>query len=210
MNMKYPRNVRIRGVTGLGHWHWLERRNGRKSWGQGQIRQVDRGYTSPWIDQCHHYYSAYCNALYLRSVQELEPLHREVAAMVEEQKGMGAVLTQINGPCEEENRRMAEAQAARAGSQAERRRQIVVRLAQIRSEVENRAQALEHLLNKSADTLEAHISAYWSGVLSVGDDSLPVAPVPCDTQLPGKERYETYRDNLLALLARGLGEEVVL
>lgn len=206
--MKYPCNVRIRGVTGLGHWHWLERRNGRKNWGQGQIRQVDRGYTSPWIEKCHHQYSAHCNTLYIRSVQELEPLHREVAAMVEEQKGMVVVPTQINGQCEEEKRRITEAQAVRAASQAERRCQIVVRLAQIRSEVENRAQAMEHLLNKSAETMEAHISAYWSGVLSVGDDSLPVAPVPCDTQLPGKERYEAYRDNLLALLARGLGEEV--
>ena len=206
--MKYPCNVRIRGVTGLGHWHWLERRNGRKSWGQGQIRQVDRGHSSPWNDQRHHYYSAYCNALYLRSVQELEPLHREAAAMVEEQKGMVVVPTQVNGHCEEERRRIAEAQATRAASQTERRRQIVVRLAQIRSEVENQAQAMDHLLTKSWETLETHISAYWSGVLSVADDSLPVAPVPCDTQLPGKERYEAYRDNLLALLARGLGEEV--
>ncbi|MBM6939382.1 hypothetical protein H7U37_12750 [Pseudoflavonifractor phocaeensis] len=208
--MKYPTKVRIRGVTGLGRWHWLERWTGRKDWNRGQIQQVEAGCTAPWVEQRHHYYASYCNELYLRSVQELEPLALEVAGMVEELKGMARPNLLPQGGCEEEARRLAEAQAVRAASQAARRTEILVRLAEIRCELENRAQALEHLLEKSRETLEAHTAAYWSGVLAMTDHSLPSAPVPCEHQLPGKMRYEAYHANLIALLEQGLGEGVVL
>lgn len=208
--MKYPTNVRIRGVTGLGRWHWLERRAGRKDWNRGQVQQVEKGYTAPWVEQRHHYYASYCNELYLRSVQELEPLALEVAGMVEELKDMARPRLLPQGGCEEEARRLAEAQAARSKSQAARRAEILMRLAEIRSELENRAQALEHLLEKSRETLEAHTAAYWSGVLAMSDQTIPFAPVPCESQLSGKKRYETYHANLMAQLEQGLSEGVSL
>lgn len=207
--MNDSHTVRIRGVTGFGHWHWLERRAGRSSWTQSQIRQISRGYTTPWIDQKHHYYSAYCNALYLRSVRELEPLVRETASMVAEQKSMNQSPLPACGGCPEEQQRLTQARAARTSAQIKRRAEILVRLAEIRSEVDNRAQALEHLLAISRDKLEAHIAAYWSGVLTVTDESLPATPATCP-EPPGKARYETYCTNLQDLLEQGLREEAIL
>lgn len=207
--MKYPNRIQIPGVTGFGRWHFWERHTGRKGWGQGQICRTEQGeYLSPWLIKRHHYFTSYCSGIYLRGVQELEPVIREVAAMVEELKAMALPPPASSCQCAEEAQRLAQSQADRAAAQTERRKAIRVRLAEIRSQVDSQAQALEHLLSRAREKLEAHTCAYWEGVLSAADGSLPAAPPPCQCQLVEEQRYETYLAQIRAMLSQGLGEEV--
>ena len=205
--MKEKTSIRIPGVTGFGHWRWLERRAGASGCKTGQVRQDSEDYTTPWIESRYSRFHAYASQRLLSAAQELEPLYTQISSLCQELALVSAPAAPFPGGQDEDAQRREAAHSARASADAARKREILIRLAELRTRNTMIDEGLSHDLSRASSLLRSHIAAYWEGVLkTAGDDSLPPFPVIREREIPGMAAYRKNQERAAALLAGALGQ----
>lgn len=202
---KLNQKPRIEGVSGVGHWSVLEKRAGTKDFNSNQLCKVDSTYTTPHIEQMRSNLDCHSNKEYLMVTKFLEPTYHEVASITQELELLKSIsVTHISN--DEEVQRQAAIVSAQSAGNAHRRTEILIRLAEIKVDVETVDTALKHHLERAEDILRTHISSYWKGILKAASDA-EMPPYPACAilkEIRGKIVYEEHMNIIYALLNQAL------
>lgn len=206
--MKEPKRNRIPGITGFGHWFFLEKKTGAKDIINGQYREGSE--STPWIEQKISFAGAHINDLYDDINNRLKEVYRDIVTGYEEIQTMEKEAgnpESSSGKSEKAMRQAAEALAKREASK-ERRRSIILHLAQCKAELDDLDEELGYRIDRTLSILRTHIAAYWQGALKAADGvELPPFP-PVELKKPrGQDVYEQYKRFANDLLSRVLSYE---
>ncbi|MBR6326059.1 MAG: hypothetical protein IKR61_04570 [Lachnospiraceae bacterium] len=213
-NMKYSylnAPPLMKGVNGFFDFTFLEKGRGKRDAKHHQLCRLGEGHTTPYIDSKLHACNSYIDDVYLRTAQCLEPTVKEATKLVVE-------LRLLNGPerkaapttnREEEQRRKA-AEAGRRAQNAKRRKEILLRMAEIHAETELVDEMLTHHIERAEGVLHSRLSRYWRGVLAKAQEDLDHFPYLEPQDSKGRQKYLAHKENLDEQIRRVLeigGEE---
>ena len=207
---KLKKRPRIRGVTGIGHWAFIEQAIGKRDGKANQLLNKNGICSTQWIEYKYNCYYSYVNMIYLMAIPDLEKNYVEIHEKYEQ-------ICIMEEPCsisdedsvttnEEEKERKAARKAAKKLADLEQRRDYLLSLAKIRANLLILDEALLHNLERAEYILKTHIGSYWKGVLK-STDELPIFPCVSEKELKGKEVYEKQLKNANHLLDELLCKE---
>ena len=201
------KNIKIKNVTGLRHMNMLDKLDGKTDVKRGQVRAFETGISTPRIVQMCRSCDQFSNELYLMAMKELKELYTEISICVEELKLLGPDKGIKESKAETEadataDKMRAEARAAaRKQEKRERRKSLILRLAELRQNCENIDETLRHNLDRTSAVLRSHVEAYWAGVLwGAADSNYPVMPTLIEESISGKPVYEEHYMKVTQLL----------
>lgn len=204
--MKEVKKAKIKGVTGIRHIALFDRLDGKNDAGNNQLCETDRGITTPRILQKCRSCDRYTNEMYIDAVEELRSLYTEIAVCMQELAMMNGkfernIGSEIGpGPKSEEGMRRADAGIAAAKAHENRRKALILRLAELRQNCRNIDETLKHNLDRAKSTLFEHVETYWSGVLQCGSGSnLPVMPAFSEEDVSGKAEYSEQYSHIMKM-----------
>ena len=180
---------------------FLDRRAGRRDYQYSQISQTEDGIvTTPWVTGMYEKLAEYEGLTYNKVDHATESIANAVATDCEELE-----LIEFTEPGPADNKESAERLAARTeadnAQKRERRKQIKLHLATIKSELEMIDVALKHHLQRAENCNQRHVHAYWGGVLRAagedGNKDLPACPGHITTTIFGKDVYEEHFDRIM-------------
>lgn len=204
--MSLPENIRIPGMTGILHPLWMERFKGRCD-GSSQVRKLDKGYSTPYIERAYNCFHSAANKVYRQVVDDLDPTFQETAHNLQELLGLrnekAAVPEEyISG---EEGQRVAALHAAQRRAQLQRERELVIRLKELREIFETADERMAHWCCQANAIVRMRLSCYWDGILkSSGNEALPPFPIPEAEEIPGQRRFQERVGKVLNQIAEGL------
>ena len=202
--MNVIKKVKIKWVTGIRYLSIFDRMDGKRDYRRNQLCEVDDGVTTPRVVQKCRSCDQYSNEIYLEAVKELENLYTDIAVGVEELLYQAPEEQNNNvkdSGLSEESLRQAASRRARASAKAQRRKDLVLHLAELRQRCLNVDETLRHNLDRAKSTLRAHVESYWSGVLQgAAGERLPVSPVMVEESLSGKPVYLEHQMKIAELL----------
>ena len=194
--MKEIEKVKIKGVTGIRYIALLDRLDGKNDARNNQVCKTDQGITTPRIIQKCRSCDRYTNEMYIGAVNELRSLYTEIAVCIKELLIMNENPEEDaeanTGPSQttEEGKRRADARIAEAKAKENRKKALMLRLAELKQNCHNIDETLKHNLDRAKSTLFEHVETYWSGVLqSESGISLPVMPSYSEENISGKAEY---------------------
>ncbi len=202
--MKDIRKIRIKKVTGFRYLSMFDQMDGKRDYKGNQVCDVDGGLTTPRIVQKCRSCDQYTNELYLNAVAELESIYTEIAVGVEELRYFDPeTVPEINRNTDfgEESKRQNAAHVASRRAKIQRRRELFIRLAELRQKCRIIDEVLRHNIDRAHSVLRVHVENYWSGVLKKATgEQLPVSPIMTDENLSGKPAYIEHQQNIENLL----------
>ena len=202
--MKVIKEVKIKWVTGIRYLSVFDRMDGKRDYRRNQLCEVDGGVTTPRVVQKCRSCDQYSNEIYLEAVKELESLYTDIAVSVEEffyQAPEEPNNTDKGSGLSEEELRQAASRKARLSAKTQRRKDLILHLAELQQRCRNIDETLSHNLDRAKSALRAHVESYWSGVLqgAVGE-RLPVSPIMVEESLSGKPVYLEHQMKITELL----------
>lgn len=188
--MTVGKSVRIPGMTGVLHPLWMERIKGILD-GKSQVRQVEKGYSTPYIERTYSCFHSAMNKGYRQAVDDLEPTFQETAHNLQElislRRQEGSADGQLLG---EEGMRAAAAQVAHHQACRQREQELVVRLKELKAIFETANERMEHWCCQMNAAVRMRLSCYWGGILkSSGDKALPPFPMTEEVEIPGRQSF---------------------
>jgi len=198
---------RIPGITGFGHWAFVEGRDGKKDGTGNQLCQTEGIYTTPYIENKRNLLNSYKNGVYLDTNAAFDSVYKEISSTCTELKMLVTEYTAVICDNDEETRRQSEARSARVSRDTQRKEAILIRLAELKEAIETVDEALMHHLERAEDIFQSHVSAYWKGILKSISENLPPHPEFELKEIRGKEVYENHFTKIRGLLNQALGEE---
>lgn len=199
---------KIKGVTGFGHWSFIEQNIGKKDGAANQLCVSEDSVTTPWVEEKYDCYRSYINETCLKVTRELEKVYSEVYAryadlelMEKDDGGLG----ELTG---EEGQRIQAAHEARIIANKKRKEEILIRLAEIKADISTVDEALDHNLERAKYTLKSHVGFYWKGILKVSPEPVPVYPHVKQKEIRGRKTYEEHTAAINTVLNNALQREM--
>lgn len=182
----------------------FEKRAGKKDAQENQVCELEEGHITPEIDTKVKSYDSHINKIFLKTVQEIEPMIQEANSMVVE---LNLLLSHkdsvIHGNSEEAKRQAANA-AVKSAKISERKSEILTKLASIKSESDMVDELLLHYEERAEGVLHSRISKYWRGVLSVSSERLEHFPYVTHKESPGRKAYIRNRQKLVDMIEKAI------
>lgn len=204
--MMLPEKVKIPGVTGLLHPLWIARWKGSRD-GKTQVRQVEAGYSTPYIERVYGCLHTAVSRICRLSADRLEPVFTETARGLRELRALREAQPPEEFPPGEEGRRRAAERAAQQRADLLRERELVIRLEEQRKTIQAAEERLAHWCRQASAVTRTLLSSYWDGVLKTSDDrGLPPFPVEKDRELPGLASVRSQADCVVAQISDVLYE----
>lgn len=204
--MTLPEKVNIPGVTGFLHPLWSVRWKGLRD-GKSQVRQVEGGYSTPYIERvCGCLHATISRACRVSS-DGLEPIFTETARSLRELSTLREGQKPEELPPGEEGRRIAAERMARQQADRLRERELTVQLEERRKTIQAEEERLTHWCRQASAAVHTRLSSYWDGVLKAsGDGNLPPFPMEGEREVPGLASIRRQADSILIQIAGTLGE----
>lgn len=178
----------------------FEKRAGKKDMKENQLCELDGGYITPEIDRKVTCYDSHINKIFLKTAKELDPMIVEANTIVVELNLLLGNKEPVIGGNSEEAKRQAAIAAARGAKAAERKAQILTKLAEIKAESDMVDEMLLHYEERAEGILHARISKYWRGILSASSERLEHFPHVCHKESPGRNAYLENRKKLVDMI----------
>lgn len=195
---------KISGVTGFGHWSFIEQIIGRRDAKSNQIWSENGIYTTPWIEYKYNFYSGYINATYLKLTARLEKVYSEVYSKAADLKLLKKGVGYPEGLTGEQAQRIKLKCDAKAESDKRKKEEILVRLAGIKAELETVDAALNHNIERAEHLLKTHVGFYWKGILKSASEQMPSYPNVAVNAGHGREVYEAHMKDIFDTLNESL------
>lgn len=186
----------------------LDRLKGRRDFKDSQLCGTDGGQqTTPWITERARNISVYENYIYNMVDRELAPVADMISVECRELEELGKTV-ELRADNEESLERMASRAAARSAAEDARRKQILMHLAEMRSELEVVDTALKHNIRRAEHEMQKHVSAYWSGVLkAAASDRMPAEPRMEIPVTEGRTVYRLHYTRMMERIEEAMGGE---
>ena len=203
--------VKIKGVTGFGHFPFNERIKGRLDAKQNQVCTMESGCTTPWVLRKSWHCDNYINRAYLSAEKKLEDAHRDAYTAAQQMLELHAEeFPEEHSSLGEQDLRLAANRKGRITRNQNTISQLKLRLAEIEAKVEETDADLTHTIECAEATLHAHILPYWEGVLrSSAAGALPVVPAMRTKEPAGRDSYLKKRTYLLSIIQQATGNDHV-
>jgi len=191
---------KIKGVNTFPHIppyeRWIGARDGRKK----QVCELNNGHTTPRVRKLERNYNSYVDWIYTMVISTEEPEIKKAYCMILE---LDDLLTETDeevfGEGEEANRMRRHAEAKK-NQRRSRKLEILSELASMRAHFLLVDEAMSHFTESAGNSLDAVVSSYWRGIRSTTPESVDFYPVMETKDQPGRKKYETNRDDLIAAI----------
>lgn len=178
----------------------FEKRAGMKDAQENQLCELEGGHITPEIDTKVNSYDSHINKIFLKTAKDLDPMIREANSMIVEFNLLLGYKDSVLGGNSEEARRQAAKVAAKSSKVAERKKEILTKLAAIKAESDSVDEMLLHYEERAKGILHSRISKYWRGVLSASSENLEHFPCICHKESPGRQAYLNNRNKLVDMI----------
>lgn len=200
LKMTLDKKPRIPGVNGWLNFGFMDKWTGKKDARENQICEYEQGHITPHIDDKARLFDSYVDTMYLKTSLYFEPVVTEANALVVE---FNLISNQKDIKVAEggENAQRQEAlNAANAANREKRKSDILMRIAEIKSESDMIHESLQHHLERAEGIFHSCISRYWKGVLAVSDEKLGHFPNIEHKEYEGRKIYLGNREKLVSMI----------
>lgn len=190
-----PLFIWIPGVHSL-----IEKGTGKRDAQENQICEFMEGHITPVIDTKVNSYDSHINKIFMKTAQKLDPMIQEANSMVVELNLLLSYKESVIGGDSEEARRQVAMAAAKGAKVAERKAEILTKLAGIKAESDMVDEMLLHYEERAEGILHSCISRYWRGVLSASSERLEHFPYISHKESPSRKAYFENRKKLVDMI----------
>ena len=203
--MKRENSVRIPGLTGICHPLWAERLKGLCD-GKTQVRRVEFGYSTPYIERIYSCYCAALNKAYCRTIDEMASIFSDVAHDTQELMNRD---NQGDTPGEslsgEALRREAAAVTAQMKKRRQREQELYIHLHELKEQLIVQDEKMSHWYWQMDAVVRQRLSCYWGGILKAAkDEQMPPFPILKEKEIPGQALFRRQVDEALVQIAKAL------
>ncbi len=190
-----PWFIRIPGVKAL-----FENHMGQRDVKQNQLCEFLNGHITPVIDTKVNSYDSHLNKIFLKTAQELDPMIQEANILIVELDLLLSYKESIIGGDSEEARRQAAIAAEKGAKVSKRKKEIMIRLAKIKAEIDTVDEMLLHYEERAKGILYSRISKYWRGILSASSERLEHFPYIIHKESQARKTYLANREKMVNMI----------
>ncbi len=205
---KLDRKPKAGVTTGLRFpfaFAFMERITGERDAKSNQVRAFQDGESTPWLNARTDSYEKYVNSVFAYVIRQNEDLVEEAAKLITELNILLVAENNIIIGEDEEAIRQRRLESERQVSRETRKKEILVRLAEIKAFIENTDEKLSHHIEMAKDVLSVHTGSYWRGILKAsGDEVKGIAPALTFEEYKGRIKYQFRKDALISQIDRAL------
>ncbi len=200
-----PKAKEVTGLTFPFRLSFLEKKTGEKDGKENQVCSIEAGKTTPWVNARYKSYEKYVSTVYLSAADLQEKKLTEASRLIKELDLLNDFKEVDKTGNPEEVSRAVRLEEQQKKLNKKRSEEIILRLSELRSQVRNIDEKLNHNIEAAGDLLEVHVSNYWRGILKVISERASVpAPAYMATSYSGREKYAHNRDTALGMITEAI------